>query len=155
MKLSLKRKLALIGFGIYFLIQILMPFRHHLYPGNVLWTEEGFNFSWKVMLMEKNGYLEYKVVDSQSKKAWVIKPQDYLTPYQVKQMSTKPDLILALAHHIEKDFKQRKIHPIEIYALSSVSLNGRRNQKMIDDKVDLTQVEKSLFPKKWILPLKD
>lgn len=153
-KWNLKNKIILFSFITYFMIQILIPLRHHFYPGNVLWTEEGFNFSWQVMLMEKNGYVEYKVIETKTKKKWVINPKEYLTPYQVKQMSTKPKMILALAHHIEEDFKKKNIFPVEIYAETSTSLNGRRNRKLIDNKVDLTKVKDSFSPASWILPLK-
>ena len=40
----------------YFSLQILLPFRFMLYPGNLFWTEQGYRFSWRVMLMEKVGY---------------------------------------------------------------------------------------------------
>ena len=33
--------------GAYALVQILVPLRSQLYPGNTLWSEEGFRFSWK------------------------------------------------------------------------------------------------------------
>ena len=33
-------------------IQLAFPFRYLLYPGNIFWTEEGYRFSWRVMLME-------------------------------------------------------------------------------------------------------
>ena len=35
--------------------QLLFPFRYLVYPKELFWTEEGFRFSWRVMLMEKAG----------------------------------------------------------------------------------------------------
>lgn len=37
----------------YFVLQLLIPFRHWLYPGNVNWTMEGHQFSWRMMLNEE------------------------------------------------------------------------------------------------------
>ncbi|HUG89615.1 MAG TPA: HTTM domain-containing protein [Planctomycetaceae bacterium] len=34
-------------------VQVLLPFRHFLYPGDVNWTEEGHKFSWHMKLRSK------------------------------------------------------------------------------------------------------
>jgi len=39
----------------FFVIQIFFPWRYLLYPGELFWTEQGYRFSWRVMLMEKAG----------------------------------------------------------------------------------------------------
>ena len=41
--------------GLYFLHTDDGSFPYLLYPGNLLWTEQGYRFSWRVMLMEKSG----------------------------------------------------------------------------------------------------
>ena len=52
--------------GIFFLIQVLLPFRYLLYPGELFWTEEGYRFSWRVMLMEKAGHATFYVHDPET-----------------------------------------------------------------------------------------
>lgn len=42
-------------FGLYFLIQLLLPLRHFLIEGNVAWTEEGYRLSWRMMTRDKSG----------------------------------------------------------------------------------------------------
>jgi hypothetical protein len=39
---------------VYVAMQLLVPFRHWLYPGNVNWTLEGHQFSWRMMLNEED-----------------------------------------------------------------------------------------------------
>ena len=39
----------------FFFIQLLLPFRYFAYPGELFWNEQGYRFSWRVMLMEKKG----------------------------------------------------------------------------------------------------
>jgi hypothetical protein len=51
-----------------FIFQLVFPFRYLLYPNELFWTEEGFRFSWRVMLMEKAGYATFKVRDAVSKR---------------------------------------------------------------------------------------
>ena len=56
---------ALILGALFFAVQILVPFRHLAYPGNVRWTEEGYLFSWRVLVTEKTGLVKYRVSSSE------------------------------------------------------------------------------------------
>src|SRR6185295_9499382 len=42
--LSSSQKLVVCLLAAYLVVQIILPLRHYLYPGNVSWTEEGHNF---------------------------------------------------------------------------------------------------------------
>jgi vitamin K-dependent gamma-carboxylase len=136
---------------LYALFQIAWPLRSHLYPDNTLWTEDGFRFAWKVMLIEKSGSLELRVVDAQGR-ASVVEPRRYLTPFQLQMASTQPDMILELAHIVAEDFARRGRGPAQVYADAQVSFNGRHHAPLIDSTVDLAQVQDGLAAKRWILP---
>jgi hypothetical protein len=138
--------------GLFFSFHILFPFRYLAYPGELFWTEEGFRFSWRVMLMEKAGYTNFKIVDEDSGKSFFINNADYLTAFQEKQMSTQPDFILQYAHYIEEQFRQKGIKNIGIYVNSYVALNGRKSQPYIDPNVNLLTQKESFNHKNWILP---
>ena len=131
------------------LFQFLMPLRHWAYPGSVLWNEEGMRFSWRVMLREKSGSLQYRVVDAQGKTT-IVTPLEYLNELQYREMVGQPDLILQLAHHIRDDYNARDLGPVQVYADALVSLNGRAAQPMIKPQVDLAQVRNGLAPADWI-----
>lgn len=137
---------------VHFLIQILLPFRYALYPGNLFWTEQGYRFSWRVMLMEKAGYSVFKVHDHNSSKSWEIANWDYLTPNQEKMMATQPDMILQFAHFLEDQYRKSGATDISISVDSYVTLNGHRSRPFIDPHADLTQVRQGLHHKSWILP---
>tara|TARA_R100000365_G_C2748464_1_gene80041 strand:- start:11162 stop:12499 length:1338 start_codon:yes stop_codon:yes gene_type:complete len=140
-------------FFLFFSFQILFPFRYLLYPGNLFWTEQGYRFSWRVMLMEKAGYAIFHVTDPDTGRSWELYPKDYLSPMQEKQMSTQPDMILQFAHFLEDSLKKQGISKPEIRAEVYVSLNGRGSQLFLDPNKDLTQIKDSFAPKNWILPL--
>jgi len=142
---------ARLGAAAYAAVQLLLPLRSSLYPGNTLWTEEGFRFAWKVMLIEKAGTLELNVVDSAGR-SFLVLPRDHLTPTQARMVSTQPDMILQFARLVAQDFAARGYAPVRVYADSEVSFNGRRSQRMIDPKVDLAAESDSLRPKTFILP---
>ncbi|MBV7267775.1 HTTM domain-containing protein [Winogradskyella luteola] len=150
-----RQNLVLPLLAIFFGIQLLLPFRYVLYPGELFWTEEGYRFSWRVMLIEKTGYTEFKVVDGKTKTAFLVNNSDFLTPFQEKEMSTQPDFILEYAHFLGQHFESQGHKNIEIYVDSYVALNGRRSKRYIDPNVDLLKQKESLKPKDWILPFKD
>jgi hypothetical protein len=153
--LSRQQKVGLLIGSVYFIVQVLVPLRHHLYPGNVLWTEEGMRFAWKGMLVEKTGHVDFHVHDPVTGRNQVVSPATYLTPRQEKIMSTSAEMILALAHKIADDMHQQGVTRAEVRAEAYVSLNGRPSQLFIDSRVDLAQEASGLAPKSWILPLAD
>lgn len=137
----------------YVALQIGIPLRHLAYPGNGLWTENAFRFSWHVMLMEKNGSLELTVVDPATGRRFGVEPHDYLTPQQAKQMATQPDMILAFAHMVRDDFARRGIPGVRVFATTSdVSLNGRAPEPLVDPTADLASIEDGLGPYTFLRP---
>ncbi len=111
--------------------QLLIPWRYLLQDGNIFWNEMGYRFSWRVMLMEKTGIAEFKIVDSFSKKQFTVNNADFLTPFQEKQMSTQVDFIIEYAHYLAKHFENDGHENIEVYVESYVSLNARRSQVFV------------------------
>lgn len=140
---------------IFFMIQIIFPFRFLLYHGNLFWTEQGYRFSWRVMLMEKMGNTTFKIVDGETGKFFYVKNSDFLTPLQEKQMSFQPDFILEYAHYLGDHFTSQGHKNVQVFVESYVALNGRLSQPFIDKTVDLYKEQESFKPKTWILPFKD
>lgn len=136
----------------FFALQILIPFRFMLYPGELFWTEQGYRFSWRVMLMEKAGYANFKVLDSESGKRFYIDNLDFLNVQQEKMMSTQPDMILQYAHFLGDHFRSQGHQNLEIYVESFVALNGDRSKPYIDPNRNLLDIEEGIFKHKdWIL----
>ncbi len=142
-------------FGVFLLIQVLLPWRFLAYPGKLFWTEQGYRFSWRVMLMEKAGYAIFHIRDPQSGNEWEAYARDYLTPMQEKQMSTQPDMILQFVQFLENDLINQGITDPEIRAEVYVSLNGSGSKLFLDPKVDLSKIQDSFSHKSWILPFEN
>jgi len=153
---SVKRyKVALVVITIFFCIQLLLPWRYALYPGELFWTEEGYRFSWRVMLMEKSGYAQFKIKDGVTGKRFYVNNADFLTPLQEKQMSFQPDFILEYAHYLRDYFTAQGHQNVEVYVESYVALNGRLSTTYIDPDVNLAIIEESFTHKNWIKPFTD
>ncbi|TLP77286.1 HTTM domain-containing protein [Maribacter sp. ACAM166] len=140
---------------LFFVLQLTIPFRYSVYPGELFWTEEGYRFSWRVMLTEKSGYSQFKVVDGVSGRWFYVDNSDFLTPFQEKQMAFQSDFILEYAHYLKDHFQKDGHKNIAVYVDSQVSLNGRLSTTFVDPKVDLTKEKESFQHKKWIIPFKD
>jgi hypothetical protein len=147
--------LSLIGIILvmHFFIQLLLPLRSTLYPGELFWTEQGYRFSWRVMLMEKAGYAIFRVSDLATNRYWEVQNWEYLTPNQEKMMATQPDMILQFAHHLEQVYQEKGIKDVQIRANCFVTLNGKRSRLFIDPEIDLTQIKEGFAHKLWVLPL--
>jgi vitamin K-dependent gamma-carboxylase len=135
-------------------LQLLLPLRHWLYPGNLCWTEQGFRFSWNVMLMEKNGAVDFRVVEPETGRVYRASPGDYFTPFQVAMMSPQPDMLLEAAQIVAADYRARGVKQPAVYADAFAALNGRPMQRLIDPDVDLSRETDGLSNKSWILPMK-
>lgn len=136
---------------LFFFFQLSFPWRFMLYPGNLFWTEQGYRFSWRVMLMEKAGYVIFHVTDPVSGRSGQVMPSDYLTAVQEKMMSTQPDMIVQFAHFIESEYKKKGIPDPEVRAEAYVTLNGSGSRPFIDSTVDLTKHSDGFQHKDWIL----
>ncbi|MBK7148285.1 MAG: HTTM domain-containing protein [Bacteroidetes bacterium] len=129
---------------VHFLIQIFLPLRSHLYDGELFWHEQGYRFSWRVMLMEKAGMVFF-TVKNEDGKLFEVNSRNFLTMQQEKQMSTQPDMILQFAHHLQKVYKTS-----EVYAEAYVCVNGRSSQLFIDPRQNLCEVEDGFENKEWV-----
>lgn len=140
--------------GAYVALQLLLPLRSWAYPGNVLWTERGYRFSWRVMLMEKTGSAELTVRDPVTGASRQARLRDELTPFQVKMMSTQPDMIAAYARHIADTAELRGEARPQVFADVVVVLNGRAPARLVDAELDLASRAPPARAE-WILPMTD
>ena len=152
------RNKSLLTYGLltYAALQILIPFRHFLYPGNVNWTEEGHKFSWHMMLRAKSGFTNFLViVPGPPQQRFSINSSDYLTENQIRKMADQPDLILQFAHFLAEEYEREGHKHAQVYVGSQNSLNGRSGQVFINPDVNLAAEKRGLKPYAWILPLKE
>ncbi len=125
---------------LYFAWQVYLPLRHHLYEGNVFWTEEGHRLSWRMMLRTKSGSVRFMVEDKATGETWWEEPRDHLTPKQARKLATHPDMIWQFSQYLDKTYQERGHEDVAIYAHGKVSLNGHKQAPLVDSSVDLANV---------------
>lgn len=156
-------------------VQLVLPWRHWLYDGNVEWNEEGKNFSWRMMLSYKDTFVGLRVVDPDRRVAFevdqnghylkqlklkrgertvflmqgqpMLVPEKTLTRRQRrgKGIWGNPRLLVQYARYIADEAKQLGIRNPQVYADAVASLNGRPYQYLVDPDVDLAAVERPWF----------
>ena len=148
---ALATTLSAVAVAALLLMQIALPFRYLLYPGNLLWTEQGFRYSWNIMLIEKAGTVDFHLRDPATGRRWTVDPRRYLTRQQARMLSTQPDMLVQFAHFLAAE--ERRDGPLEVRAEAWVTLNGRPAHLLLDPTVDLAKQADTFAPKPWILPL--
>ena len=132
----------------------LFPARFLLWGTDVSWSKRGYRFAWRVLLNEKTGMVTYRVVEEGTGRTWTVEPGDELTPAQLGQLRTQPDLIRDHARIVGRRFAEEG-HAVAVYADTMCSLNGRKAVPLLRDDVDLTQEWAALEAQGWITPHPD
>lgn len=138
----------------YLVFQVLYPWRYLLYKGNLFWTEEGYRYSWRVMLIEKAGTATFYVKDTKTGREGIVNNREFLNDHQEKQMAMQPDMILQFAHFLGRYYEKKGVYKPQVRAEVYVTLNGRPSQLLIDPNTDLMKEKDTFLPKKWILDCK-
>jgi HTTM domain/Vitamin K-dependent gamma-carboxylase, lumenal domain len=147
---------ARIGFALlaaYCVFHLWWPLRHHLYAGDVNWTERGHYFSWRMMLRNKTAGVRYYLTDPAEDKTWHPDLRPYLNAEQAGKFTKDPEMILHLAQFLADEYRREKGRPLEVRALVLTSLNGRKPQLFLDPQVNLANEPRGFHSRPWIKPL--
>jgi len=144
------QKAKTVAFSGFMLLMIVLPVRHHLFDGNVTWTEEGHRLSWRMMLRSKTGYVSVKV--KRAAETHYVNLDDYLAPKQQRAIATRPDMFWYFIQHLKQDLTAKGEDDYDgIYAVSNVSLNGHASKPLYDPTVDLSKVQWNKFSENhWV-----
>lgn len=135
----------------YLIIQLLLPLRHHLIKGDVLWTEEGHRLSWRMMLRMRSGYTHFKIIDKKTGEEEMFNFRSVFTPKQIHNMETRPDMIWQTAQYLKRHFKELG-KDVEIYADTKVSINKGAYKTLINPETDLASAKWDyFFHNEWVL----
>jgi len=137
--------------AIHFFLQLLIPWRFLLYPGNRLWTEQGYRFGWRVMLIEKAGTATFYVRDGKDGREGVVYNSDFLNAHQEKQMSMQPDMIVQFAGILRDHYRRQGMHDPHVRAEVWVTLNGAPSKLLVDPQRNLAAESDGLHHFDWIL----
>ncbi|MBI3542227.1 MAG: HTTM domain-containing protein [Deltaproteobacteria bacterium] len=147
------RKPILVALALHAAIQLIVPFRHWFYPGDVNWHEQARHFSWHMMLRHKETLIRFRAHDPNSHTDAFINPNTFLNSWQVSQMKKIPDRIHQFARFLGDVLSFGKPKRVEVRVDAYVGLNGRTPERIVDPSVDLGAEPRRWGPAEWILPL--
>ena len=128
----------------YFIIQLVLPIRHHFIKGNVLWTEEGYRLSWMMMMKNKKGETTYKIRDNKTKKEFIYDLESLLTKNQARSLKGRPDMIWQTAQLIKKEF-DAKGRDVSIFVTAKAGINAHEQRLIVDPNVDFAKAGYNYF----------
>jgi hypothetical protein len=137
--------------AVHFVLQILLPWRFLLYPGDLQWTEDGYRFSWRVMLMEKSGTATFSIRDSATGKVGYVDNCEFLNAHQEKQMAMQPDMVVQYARFLRDEYERRGVRSPRVTADVWVTKNGAPARRMVDPERDLSSEVIGLGASSWVI----
>lgn len=151
-----RETLGLVAAGVYLLVQVALPLRHWLYPGDVAWSEEGHRFAWRMKLRDKQVDLVVRARDA-SGREWSVDVGAWTTPKQRAEAAIRPLLIWQLARRVREDLEVERGQRVEVFVHARGTLNYRpHEQDLIDPRVDLSRAPYGAFEAApWIVALRD
>jgi hypothetical protein len=142
---------AMVGLGLWVLAHLLIPFRHHAYPGSVAWNEDGDEFAWRLRARTKKRRVRITVVDPETGAKRNVRLKSKVTGTRRKAVRTYPDRLLQLAHHIAAE-EAAAGRRVEVHVRYRVGLNGRSLRDLIDGKRDLAAQPRTFLNSVWTEP---
>jgi hypothetical protein len=137
--------------AVHVMIQVLLPLRYALNRSDLFWHEEGYRFSWRVMLVEKAGTALFTVTDRATGRTGYVDNAQFLNAHQEKQMAFQPDMILQYAHILHDHYEQQGMNDPIVHAEVWVTMNGEPSRMMVDPTVDLSREVLGWHSNDWVL----
>jgi hypothetical protein len=145
----------------YAVVQLLLPLRPFFYPGVTNWTDEGKNFSWRMLSRDLRAIGPPRFLTRYRMKNRTMRdeipfpdPSIWSKHWQYSTMLKNPDQLLQFVHWQADAMRRQGARDIEIRVLLKLSLNGRKPQDYVDPKYNLANEPRRLIaPYPWIVPL--
>lgn len=141
----------------FIVIQLLIPLRHFMIDGNVIWTGEAKLYSWHMMsaatsVKVEKFYIKAIPPDGEEQLLYPIQLDQYLNVEQIRNFAKFPILAPQFAHFAKEEMEIDGYTQVEVYGEIYCSKNGKPLKPIIDPYVDLTKVSvKYSEHNEWIL----
>lgn len=130
---------------------MILPLRYLWFvEDHVNWYEDHYRFAWRVMLVEKVGFIEFNIVCNEKNQR--VYPRYLLSKQQYQQMSIQADLILEYAHFLKQQYQDKCLQNIKIFADAWVSYQGKKMTLLINPNLDLTLISRYQNNRDFMMP---
>jgi len=155
--LLLNMPMMLKKFIIFFLIlQLVLPFRHILFKGNVDYNGIGQRFSWRMKIMYKESKIDYFIINKMTQEKYSVNIRPMLTNKQFNNLKYYPDLIIPLAKKIKLEANEKfNIKNAKVTCEYKMKFMNGDEHLIFSPELDLTKINESKKSNKWLWELKD
>jgi vitamin K-dependent gamma-carboxylase len=112
-------------------VQLLLPLRRWITPGDPYFTETGFYFTWALRSRAKTSVASLRIVDRNTGAARLQPIEVGLAPVAARRAAGDPHAIWWQAR------EEARGRDVSVYALAVVNVNGGPHAYLIDPSVDL------------------
>ena len=133
---------------VFIALQLIVPFRHFLYPASSSLTREGHCFSWRMKLNQRKMERKLNIHHADGRVEPLLE-SDWLTWEQETRFRNLSQ-ILQLARFVREHHESLDRAPVSVKGRVTVSVNNNPSVLLVDDDVDLSRESPSIFPARWI-----
>lgn len=138
---------------VYVLIQLFLPFRHYLTPGDVDWTSEGFYFAWRLKVRSKVSSAVIKLKDGPNGELVTVNPYKFLNTLQYQAVCDDPAGMYSFVQQLKKKGPSLGVNQPLFYLTWYSSMNSHPKQLVVDSTVEFGSLKHKLFGgDAWIIP---
>ena len=127
--------------SIYLFFQIIIPFRHYLYPGHVDWNGLGQRFAWRMKIMYKDVDMHFYLIEVGETEKREVNPTFFLNDKQLTNLMYYPDFIPPVARYIKEEGIRKGLKNPKVVANFHVGFNGEKMKPLVPSAIDLSKVE--------------
>lgn len=142
--------------AVFFAIQLILPFQHLLFKGNVFWTGEGKMYGWHMMsgstdVIANDFYIQTFNDEGEFTGEDIISTNDFLNINQIRNLGIYPSYIPQFIQFLKKEAALAGMENIKILAPIEVSRNHKELRFIVSPTNDLCELENDLFKhNNWI-----
>jgi hypothetical protein len=125
--------------ALWLAVQLALPLRQFLTPGDLRLTGESYRFAWNVLAAERTGSVIFRITDPADGSTWIDDASALYTPSQIRVAAVEPDLILQIAHRVAEKWQTPETS-IQVRADAFISINGRPEQRLLNPELNLAAV---------------
>ena len=141
----------------YCAIQVLLPLKPFVLPGDRDWLGTGQRFCWHMKVQARAiTWMEFAIMDPQYDQPVPVDFTTFINTQQAKTMAQDHAMVVQFCKFLKKEAENRGMKNTRILADIQVEYNGRKSQHFVDPKVDLSEVALPLIGvPSYVMPLKD
>lgn len=125
----------------YIVLQLLLPLRHLLIPGDSFWTSEGYLFSWNMKPGTKAVDATFFIRDKQTGLSYTIDPREHLSPPAYLALGKYPLVVPQFAQFLRGKASSWLIASPMVTADVKVSRNSGPYLHVVRPDMDLSEVK--------------